>query len=273
MKESFRFLKNTLYGKWVVLAPKRARRPDVAAGTEPLCPFCEGQESKTPKEVYRLGRGRKNAPGWQIRVVPNKYRFAPIHELIIHSPAHDDSFFTYKASYIAKIFRVYKERYLRWQRKGQVFIFYNHGTSGGESLPHSHTQLAVVPKQIRLDTPRAVSPENIAHEGHYFTIFIPQTSGWPYEVWFLPKERGRYFGETRPEEIKDLAKVFSRVLKKLQRVLGADFPFNFYIYPGGDWYLRLIPRVKTPGGFEIGTGILVNTTDPKQATKKISWKS
>jgi len=62
-------------------------------------------------------------------------------------------------------------------------------------------------------------------------------------------------------------------LKKLQRVLGADFPFNFYIYPGGDWYLRLIPRVKTPGGFEIGTGILVNTTDPKQATKKISWKS
>jgi len=271
MKEGFKFLKNELSGKWVVLAPKRSRRPDVAVGTEPPCPFCAGAESQTPKEVYRLGHGRKNTPGWQIRVVPNKFPFAPVHELIIHSPSHKDSFFTYKSALIAKIFRVYKERYLYWQGEGQVFIFYNHGVAGGESLPHSHTQLTVIPSLVRLETPRAAPPENTIHESLFFTIFVPLASGWPYEVWFLPKSRGRSFGEIRSEEIEDLSKLFSKVLKKLQKILGADFPFNFYIYPGGDWYLRLIPRVKTTGGFELGTGIFVNTIDPKHAAKKLSW--
>ena len=41
-------------------------------------------------------------------------------------------------------------------------------------------------------------------------------------------------------------------------------PFNFYIYPQQDWYLRLIPRLKTLGGLEIGTGIFVNTQDPNE---------
>lgn len=45
---------------------------------------------------------------------------------------------------------------------------------------------------------------------------------------------------------------------------GHEFPFNFYIYPGNDWYLRLIPRVKTLGGFELGTNVFINTQDPKE---------
>ena len=43
-----------------------------------------------------------------------------------------------------------------------------------------------------------------------------------------------------------------------------NFPHNFYIYPYKDWYLRIIPREKTHGGFEMATGIMVNTQDPRE---------
>jgi UDPglucose--hexose-1-phosphate uridylyltransferase len=39
------------------------------------CPFCEGQEGRTPAEVYavRPGGGAADTPGWTARVVPNLY--------------------------------------------------------------------------------------------------------------------------------------------------------------------------------------------------------
>lgn len=271
MKASYQFLKNSVTGKWVIIVPKRSARPDIAKGKEPPCPFCAGNESLTPPEVYRLGKGKENKPGWQIRIVPNKYPFAPIHEVIIDSPDHAGSFFTYEPEYTSKLLRIYQERFSHWQDKGQVVIFYNYGVKAAASLPHPHAQLAVVPDSVRLDTQRAATPENIIHESKYFTIFIPQASGWPYEVWFVPKKRDRLFSKITSEEIDDLAKLFSKVLKKLQKVLGRQFPFNFYIYYGGDWYLRLMPRVKVLGGFELGSGIFVNTVSPKQAAKELSW--
>jgi UDPglucose--hexose-1-phosphate uridylyltransferase len=70
-----------LTGLRTILAPGRADRP---GGFKPVrgeekgaegCPFCEGNEEKTPPEVYatRPGGGEADAPGWTTRVVPNLY--------------------------------------------------------------------------------------------------------------------------------------------------------------------------------------------------------
>ena len=271
MKEDFEFTKNPVSEKWVILSPKRAKRPTVTPGTEPACPFCPGHEDQTPPESYRVGDGQKNKSGWQIRVVPNKYPFAPIHEVIIDSPDHSASFFDHTQERIAKLLKVYKNRFLYWQGKGQVVIFYNYGIAAAASLPHPHAQLAVIPKNVQMDVTRSVTPENIIHESNYFTVFIPQASGWPYEVWFLPKRRGRLFGNVTNPEIDNLAEILSKALKKLEKILGEKFPFNFHIYHGGDWYLRLIPRQRILGGFELATGVYVHSTDPKGAAKQLSW--
>jgi UDPglucose--hexose-1-phosphate uridylyltransferase len=45
---------------------------------------------------------------------------------------------------------------------------------------------------------------------------------------------------------------------------GEGFSFNYYIAPGKDWYMRFVPRKKILGGFEVGTGVWVNTQDPKE---------
>lgn len=71
-------------GRWVVIAPERARRPIAfsdhaprhrTSGENRPCPFCAGAEAETPHEVYAIRdpNSTPNAAGWQLRVVPNMY--------------------------------------------------------------------------------------------------------------------------------------------------------------------------------------------------------
>ncbi len=259
----FKFIQNPVTKNWVISAPRRAKRPDEAKGSEPVCPFCVGREADE-EEVYRVG-GKSGDSDWQIRVLPNKFPFAPIHEVIIHSPDHHKSFDELPLSQSELILKTFRQRFQTHQDKGQVYIFHNHGESGGESLPHPHSQLAVVPEHVKMDIPRLhVSSEGEFQETAHFMLSCPATSQWPDEVWVFPKKRGRLFSEITDEEIKDFAKTLYRLIQIMDLRHGHEFPFNFYIYPGGDWYLRLIPRVKSLGGFELGTGIYVNTQDPKE---------
>lgn len=270
----FQILQNPISKKWIILAPRRAHRPDVAKGSEPVCPFCLGREGGE-KELYRfpqLASQGEALQSWQIRVIPNKFPFAPIHEIIIHSPDHHKNFGELPKDQIELIFQTYRERYNTHKDKGQVYIFHNRGEGGGESLPHPHTQLAVIPSDVKMDIPRLASDgelliaakDQIAQETSFFTLFCPKTSQWPDETWIAPKLRGRSYGEITDEEIVNLSSIISRIIKIFNLRHGYEFPFNFYIYPGGDWYLRFIPREKTLGGFEIGTGIFINTQNPAE---------
>lgn len=265
----FQFLQNPVSKKWVVLAPRRAKRPDIANGSEPICPFCLGRE-KDEKELYRVPPSDPASEGWQVRVLPNKYPFAPIHEVIIHSPDHHKNFDELPLEQIRLILETYRHRYNEHAHKGQVYIFHNRGEKAGESLPHPHSQLAVVPFEVKLDIPRLdVSLNKSEIRNTNFSILCPESSQWPDEVWVAPKKRGRAFGEITDIEIVDLAQTLQRLIQVFDLRHGHDFPFNFYIYPGGDWYLRIIPRVKVMGGFEFGTGVMVNTQDPKETTRFI----
>jgi len=277
----FKFLQNPLSKNWVVLAPRRKYRPDEAKEEISFCPFCPGREENEP-EVYRVGgeSGDSNWPasnasqsdaGWQIRVISNKFPFAPIHEIVIHSQDHHKNFEELPLSQVELIFKTYKQRFNTHKDKGQVYIFHNHGERAGESLPHPHTQIAVIPNEVSLDMPHLsieeeveeVAKDQVALETSLLELFCPKSSQWPDEVWIHPKRSGTYFGEITDEEISDLAKATVKLIKILSSRHGAEFPYNFYIYPGKDWYLRLIPRDKSLGGFEIGTGIFVNTQDPQ----------
>lgn len=246
----FNFLKESR-GKWVILAPKRAKRPDQAKGGEPECPFEPGSE----QEVFSLN---------QVRVVPNKFPFAPIHEIIIHSDDHHKNFDELAQDQVEDIFKVYQQRFQTHKDKGQVYIFHNQGKNAGESLPHPHTQLAVVPNEVTLDIPALHFQNEELKELSNFYIFCPNVSQWPDEVWVTPKREGRSFDESSEGEIKEIAFIVSRLVQIFDLRHGHEFPFNFYIYPGIGWYLRLIPRVKMIGGFEIGTGIFVNTQVPME---------
>lgn len=246
----FNFLKDSR-GRWIILAPKRAKRPDQAKGAEPPCPFEPGHEP----EIFSIN---------EARVVVNKFPFAPIHEIIIHSNDHHKNFDELNHARVEDIFKVYRSRFEEHKDKGQVYIFHNQGKNAGESLPHPHTQLAVVPNHVELDIPALKLGSEEVKELSNFYIFCPDVSQWPDEVWVAPKREERSFDEATSDEIKEIAFIVSRLVQIFTLRHGHEFPFNFYIYPGVGWYLRLIPRVKMIGGFEIGTGIYVNTQLPSE---------
>lgn len=259
----YQFLHDSLSKLWVVMAPRRQKRPNIAHATEPaICPFCVGQEGNE-EELYRIG-GEPGDTNWQVRVLRNKYPFAPHHEVIIHSPDHHKNIDELPVENVQLLLEAYKARFLAHEHEGKVFIFNNHGIEGGESLPHPHTQLVVIPEAVATQIPVLEPIPELHQDNDFFTVFCPTVLQWPDEVWIAPKRQGGGFGSLTEAEISDLALVFQRVIQLMDMRHGHEFPFNFYISPEKNWYIRLVPRLKRLGGFEIGTGVFVNTQDPAE---------
>jgi UDPglucose--hexose-1-phosphate uridylyltransferase len=165
-------------GRWVILAPERARRPrDFRPGGDGLergapCPFCEGHEDRTPPEVLarRAPESRPDGPGWRVRVVPNLYPAvlagegaaahpedrdlfrrrdgAGVHEVIVESPRHLVSLTALDEAAVAEVLEVWQERLRGLARVpglAHALIFKNVGARAGASLEHVHTQLIALP--------------------------------------------------------------------------------------------------------------------------------
>jgi UDPglucose--hexose-1-phosphate uridylyltransferase len=269
--------------RWVIIAAARTKRPDDSGSSEgrSVCPFCTGNEHLTPPEVYRVGSGEKDKPGWQVRVVPNLYPITDIHEVIIHSPSDTDDIEHLPLEQATRILTAYRDRYRAHESDGQVLIFCNHGFHAGASLKHPHAQLVVVPKQINLDSLYREPIANIIEENTYFVTYCPDFSQWPYETWIVPKSEGTRFGDTTDKELPDLAGILQKMLLRMEKIYITStikpkdrsdntFVYNYYIYHGANWFIRIIPRFIHRAGFELGTGLNVNVVDPSTAVKEIS---
>ncbi len=269
--------------RWVVIAPSRTTRPMDAKETTPTpvgCPFCQGNEAATPPEVYRIGPGEKDKPGWQVRVVPNLFPITDTHEVFIHSPNHTDNVDKLPLEQVGRILSSYRDRFRARQNDGQVIIFCNQGYHAGASLSHPHSQLVVVPKQINLDSLSREPIANVVETNDHFVMYCPDFSQWPYETWIAPKKDSGMFGDIADGELPDLADVLSRSLKRISSMfltspirpkdrLGDPLAYNYYISHTDNWFIRIIPRFIHRAGFELGTGLNVNVVDPTEAAKEL----
>lgn len=275
--------------RWVIIAPIRKARPndskenaDASSATrkEAKCPFCSGNESLTPPEIYRVGGGEMDKTGWLVRVVPNKYPITDLHEVIIHSPEHAKDIEKLPLEQVVHIVSTYRERYRANKENGHVLIFCNHGLHAGASLSHPHSQLVVVPRQINLDAISREPIANIVEENTFFITYCPDFSQWPYEVWIAPKIEGRNFGDLADSEVPDLAQVIQRALQRIVKVYeqdtsvtgnapGIPLGYNYYIDHSSSWFIRIIPRFVHRAGFELGTGLNVNIVDPIDAAENL----
>ncbi len=167
--------RDPIIGRWVIIASERGNRPydfviekDKTKGG--FCPLCPGHEHTTPPEVLVYGRPdhNPNGPGWQLRVVPNKFPALIIegdldkrgegiydkmngigaHEVIIESPNHHETLAKMKIDQLVLVFRAYKDRLIdlaRDTRFQYIIVFKNFGKAAGASLEHSHSQLIALP--------------------------------------------------------------------------------------------------------------------------------
>lgn len=184
------YRRDPVTGRWVIFAPERSLRPLALSHSKPharwdterdSCPFCEGREADTPRELFaeRYPGSEPDGPGWRLRVVPNRYpavrptagvnsvarghelfEAAPgvgAHELVIECPRHKSGPTSLTDAEFAAVFRAYRDRMAALAadpRYAYVTVFKNVGAEAGASLAHLHSQIvatAMVPDAIRVE--------------------------------------------------------------------------------------------------------------------------
>lgn len=261
--------------RWVIISPSRSKRPDAAGHSKakskkPIDPFDPKNKDIDAAEVFRIGKGKPTDPGWQVRVITNKYPITDLHEVVIHSPDKEKDIHDLPLKHVEAIFKAYRDRFNFHKKSGQVMIFCNHGYHAGASLTHPHSQIVIIPPQINLDSLTREPLNNIVVEEKNFIAYCPDFSQWTYELWIVPKNKQTVFGDITDIEITQLSALLQKMIKQLYKIYeeggwSVDFGYNFYISPKEEWYLRLIPRFVHRAGFELGTGLSVNIVDPAEA--------
>lgn len=170
---------DALSGHRTIVAGERSRRPGGAptlSDSERIVeqidperdPFAEGNEDRTPPELYavRPGGGPANSPGWTVRVVPNLYpALAPpgeqppeqaetapgelfqalpatgAHEVIINGPQSVLSLAELPVEQAIAAVDVWRERMRVHEQCAYVQLIVNERRQAGASLPHTHSQL------------------------------------------------------------------------------------------------------------------------------------
>jgi len=164
-----------LQQRWVIIATERKARPSDLHDSAKYnhlktCPFCEGNEASTPPEVWAIRDSHTypNAPGWKVRVIPNKFPALKIeakgkrigvgyydmidgvgaHEVIIETPQHNVGLADLPPEQVRLVLFAYRARLkdlYKDPRFKYVLIFKNHGKRAGASLAHPHSQLIATP--------------------------------------------------------------------------------------------------------------------------------
>lgn len=280
--------------RYVIIAPERANRPRKTTRTKREapsgdCPFCEGNESETPPEVARTGDGEPNGPGWRVRVVPNKYPFADVHEVVVLSPEHDRSLAGLNEHQAREVFFVLRDRMQVHYGSGHSFVqvAINHGAEAGASLPHPHAQvvaLDLVPPALSAALSRFADSDPLRKEEDDAdfvvvdgpaTAWCPHAGHAPFEMRVAHNSAGAYFGTEADDVIYDVSDATRQALQRLDAVAG-DPPYNLVLHSapadGSDlfrWYLEITPRTSVPAGFEMGSGIWVNSLAPESAAEAL----
>ena len=220
------------------------------------------------------------------------------HEVVIESPVHNRQIPAMTVGEVGMIVDAYHRRYLeliRLRKNLLVVIFRNYGRRAGASLVHPHSQIistGVVPGHIRDQEYRTqqyfdqwgscmycdmLSEElsagiRVIHENRSFVSFIPYAAAQPFEIWIMPRAHRAHFGDISAEERADLASSLYTMLQGVQKRLN-DPDYNYVIHssakyrtdePQAHWFLQFGPRLTTRAGFEIGSGMSINTSLPEE---------
>lgn len=307
----------------------------------PACPFCRGNEAKTPAPIAQVPA----VGDWELRIVENLYpvlsdeALSPNfvyglqqtidgygrHEVVIDHSSHGIFIHEMSEEHLALLFSLYRTRieqlYHADDRLKYVLVFKNFGPAAGASIGHTHSQIIAMP----------VVPDNIQAEvknsqAHYlatrrcifcslidealtfeatlydresgeirrkisvgqfvierssrFIAIKPFASRYEWEVHILPLSHQADFLDSGLEDISDLAGLFKRTMARLNRVLGG-VQYNFFLHslPHGDeyednagffhWHIEICPRTSIPTGFELGSGLFVNTISPERAAEQL----
>lgn len=333
----------------VLVATERSMRPKNAEAPAPKiqqehvdsCPFCRGNESRTPAMIMAV----PDENNWEVRIVKNLY---PVlgddkqnpdfafglqqaidgygrHEVIIDHNNHGITLDDMTEEHITLLFSTYQQRlialYQSDPRLKYILVFKNYGPAAGGSIPHTHSQIIampVVPHNVQQEIEYSHNYFNkqnhcifctlidealtyeatiydrqsgevrrkidvgqyIIEKSQHFIAIKPFASRYEWEMHIYPLSHQMDFLKCTAEELEDFALLLKHTMQRLDAVLGG-VQYNYFLHsiPNGDdykkyqnsyhWYLEIIPRTSIPTGFELGSGLFVNSISPESAAEQL----
>lgn len=223
------------------------------------------------------------------------------HDLLI-TRDHDKNFTQLSKVDARQVFEAFRDRYLMLLNDkclAYVSIFHNWGVKAGASVYHPHYQMIstpIIPPDVMhsLNGSEKYFKKNkkcvhcvmidwekkykkrIVYENEGAIAFAPFVSKNLFEIRIFPKKHLPYFENTLDQEIDYVVDSLRQILKKFAKNL-KDPDYNFFIHTASikdkekykmyHWHIEVVPKIALFAGFELGTGMEINTVDPDEAAK------
>src|SRR5260370_10865223 len=244
---------------------------------------------------------RDGWPTWKIERAHRTINGVGMHDVIVEIPDHAATTALLTTAQVNTILDVYQRRFVEVssdERVVHVTIFKNHGLGAGASLEHPHSQMIATPvisHQVRNRLYEALrhydeygectfcnvieqesrDEVRVVMASEHFLAIEPFASATPFTTHLYPRRHMASFGDINEAEKKDLANVLRTGLAK--RYVGLSDPdYNYTIRTAPaesagvkyyHWYLNILPRLTKVAGFELGSGMFINTVLPEAAAE------
>ena len=213
------------------------------------------------------------------------------HEVIIHSPRHATALSELSDEQLAAAVAMWRRRMSAHSDAPYTQLIVNEGGSAGASLEHTHAQLYAlpfVPAAVARERERAgayrertagggllgdVLVEELRRKERLVAIdddaalICPWASRSPFELRVVPRSEAARF-----EEDTAGTAMLGAALRLLAERFGGPTELNLWIRTaprGGEdgfrWHVDIAPRLTIKAGFELATGVDINTYPPERA--------
>jgi UDPglucose--hexose-1-phosphate uridylyltransferase len=269
--------------RWVLLAPERAARPAEGGRRDDLddpapCDFCAGRERDTPPTTLKI----PDDGAWRVRVFPNKFPAARVHEVVVHSPSHDVRFET--LDHRADVVRAWRERLSTYTTPAVVAIV-NRGREAGATRVHEHSQLfglEVVPPVLERERAAfadecpacdLMTPDDRVAEIGGVVLVAHPVPLVPHELLILPPHAARF--EDAPDTaLVSFSDAIADALRRVRVIMEREAGVNVIVHtaPRGSerfhWHAHVYPRSGSWGALEIGAEIPIVAADPADSARR-----
>jgi UDPglucose--hexose-1-phosphate uridylyltransferase len=221
-----------------------------------------------------------------------------IHEIVVLTPVHDATWADLSETHATLVMEAMRDRMAEHStipglRYSQAVV--NRGREAGASLEHPHGQLMSMPF-VPGETANELAGFSrfhgncllcavadaeedtecrIVYADDNVVVISPFWSGSPYEMLMIPRQHNPHLYRAESEVLAAVGHSVQLTLAALRSRLG-DVAYNLLFHSApyrvsGDyhWHVHLIPQVTTRGGFELGSGVLINVVAPERAAEEL----
>jgi UDPglucose--hexose-1-phosphate uridylyltransferase len=222
------------------------------------------------------------------------------HDVIVIRD-HDTSLPHFSKSLMAEIIEAFCDRYNAMKKEpgvASIMPIYNHRPEAGASIAHPHAQVfasGIVANTVGREMSGAeryfgingacVFCDIIKHEirekvrvvvkNNNFLSATFYAARFPMETWIYPLDHRSQFEDMPKSHIDDLADALMETIERMSRAI-PHLPLNFYIHTlptthksssSYHWHLEITPRLANYGGYELGSGVIIDIMSPEDAAE------